>query len=423
MKLFTNANIPTSSAALKRVNVLFDKTIIKISKDPIETEEPVETIDLEGKLLLPGAVDMHCHLLGDMSSYPSRLEDVTRSALKGGWTSLADLSYVADPPLFDAHCLEQILPLIDAHSYCDIALWGHVDIDDYPYHSEAAQELWSKGVVGLLLMNPSINDNISDISYTEIMDLFLDIYDSDTSFAYQGFDVEHSRTFNSGAQLSAIKKLLRRMQENPIHIPRVLDFDVLEFINGVSKRSDISYSLCFSDLMHLLSETDTQNPELPLNFSERITDLLELFRTNKIYTLSNNSGYPEAGSIYAGNPAQLMQYSYLWTLSELWKKRKYTLHSCIKMSSENPAKRLGIYPQKGCLEIDSDADMVIYDASQTTDTGIPTASGESLQLTGAFSSVWLRGQEVYKDGVYLRKGQFLARSNSPKRRHNSITWI
>ncbi len=426
MKLFINANIPTTSAALKRVNVLFDKVIVKISKDTIETEEPVETIDLEGAILLPGAVDVHSHILNELDQYPAQIETVTKAALSGGWTTLAEMSYTADTPIFGARALNNLKSVYREHSYCDMAVWGHVDIDDYPYHSEAAQDLWAKGVVGLLLMNPSINPEISDISYTEIMDLFLDIYDSDTSFAYQGYDLEESKTYSSASQISAIKKILRRMQENPIHLPRIADFEIIEFINSISKRSDISFSLCIYDLMHLLSGTVRDCP-LELKLSERLVDLLELFRTNKIYMLSNNLSSqlaePDIPEIFSGTDPRLLKYSYLWVLSELWKKRKYSLHSCIKMTSENAAKRMGIYPQKGSIDIDSDADFVIYDPNQTTKTDIALEDGSLMELSGAIKSVWIRGEEVYNGKVQKQKGEFVHRTNSPKRRHNNTTWV
>ncbi|MDZ4121304.1 MAG: amidohydrolase family protein, partial [Candidatus Cloacimonadaceae bacterium] len=301
-----------------------------------------------------------------------------------------------------------------------------VDIDDYPYHSEAAQDLWARGVVGLVLMNPSINPAISDISYTEIMDLFLDIYDSDTSFAYQGFDLQEAKHYNAISQASAIKKLLRRMQENPIHFPRVTHYDNIEFINGISKRSDISFSLNINDLMHILCGVK-RDGTLELNLTERLPELLELFRMNKIYILSNNAimePLPEdVSEVYGGSDISTMQYSYLWILSELWKKRKYTLHSCIKMSSENPAKRLGIYPQKGCLDAGSDADFVIYDPSAVTITPYETADSGPLQLSGAIKSVYIKGMEVYDGKDFKRNGGWLFRTHSPKRRHNNTTWI
>ena len=114
-----------------------------------------------------------------------------------------------------------------------------------------------------------------------------------------------------------------------------------------------------------------------------------------------------------------MEYSYLWVLSELWKARKIPLATCIKMTSENPAKRLGIYPQKGRIDTGSDADFVVYNPEATTT--ITTPNGVQMELSGAIESVWLRGTKQEPDTK--PQGEFVNRTNSPKRRHNKSSWV
>lgn len=419
MKLFENASLPTSSNALKRVNVLFDKQIIKISPDSISSEEEPEVIDLKGKILLPGAVDPHTHLLGNKKAMARRLKEATAQAIKGGWTSLAELSYQSEEPIFGKKKLESMIALIQDNALCDMALWGNVDILDYPYHAEAAQELWAKGVVGLSLMSPSPNEKIQELSYTEIMDLLLDIYESDTAFAFQGYDHEGHDHYSLESHMDAIKKILRRMQENPIHIPRISYFPVIEFINTISKRSDISFALSMRDLMHMLEPEDFP-AAFETDFSEYRDLLGDLLKANKIYLLTNSSGSEDAEcEIFRGNDPEIMSYSYHWVLSQLWKRRKIPLATCIKMTGENAAKRLGIYPQKGCLEAGSDADFVIYDPEGSTTVKSP--SGKDVELLGNITAVYLRGQLTGSDDA--PSGQFITRGQSPKRRHNNSTWI
>jgi hypothetical protein len=363
-----------------------------------------------------------------LDDYPTALETISKAALSGGWTSLADMGYHTDTPCFNKSKLQKIAPIIDQHAYCDVALWGQVDVDEYPYYNESAQELWQSGLAGILLMNPSPNPKVKPLSFTDIMDLFLDIYDSDTMFAFQGFDLDEAEQFNPLSQSSAIKKLLRRMQENPIHLPLVTDFDVIEFINTVSKRSDISFSLNLSDFMDLMGKIPRES-QIPLGFEERWDEFYELLRTNKIYLFSNNAALtdPEAdksSEIFSGTDYKRLRHSYVWVLSELWKKRNIPLATCLKMCSENPAKRLGIYPQKGCIENKSDADFVIFDPEKKTKTDLLTTDGEPVELQGAISSVWLKGERVFEGGKFLKKhGSFLKRTNSPKRRHNKSSWI
>ena len=419
MKLFINASLPTSSTAMKKVNVLFDKQIHKISADEIVCEEEALVIDLKGKILLPGAVEAHSHLLGAKKDFAKNIGNATRIALQGGWTTLAEMSFHTEEAIFETYHLKDLIQKIDGVAHTDMAFWAHVDVNDYPYYAESAQELWNKGVVGILLMTPSPNDSIDAMSFTEIMDLFMDIYESDTEFAFQGYDVDTHDSYSYAAQMDGIKKILRRMQENPIHIPRVSSYLTIEFINTISKRSDISFAMNLLDLMHLL-EPELYAPQWDTDFKDYYAELWELLRTNKIYLLSAScSELKSKYQLFQGNSPELMEYGYVWVLSELWKKRKVPLATCLKMISENPAKRLGIYPQKGCLDAGSDADFVVYDPTLTTE--ISTLDGGKTQLSGAIDQVWLRGNLQTPQSPAM--GEFVARSHSPKRRHNKSSWI
>ncbi len=426
MKLFINASLPTSSSALKRVNILFDEEIKKISVDEIileeeELEEEVETIDLRGRILLPGAIEIHNHIVGEDKSPEDALAEAGRHAIKGGWTTMAEMSYFSKEPIFTLSDLRKLSKKLKGKLYTDTAFWAHVDVTDYPYYAESAQELWAKGVVGISLTKPTPNPNIEEMSFDEIMDLFMDIYESDTTFSFQGWDTDNHKEYSFEAQENGIKKILRRMQENPIHIPRVSSYPNIDFINGISRRSDISFGMDISDLMHFL-----QPDKFPIRWRSDFNDiehfplLFELLKKNRIYLISNNASNIECNQeVYIGNPAEIMQYSYLWILSELWKERKIPLSTCVKMTSENPAKRLGLYPQKGRISVGSDADFVIYDPNETT--AVTDIYGNELTLTGAIESVWLRGNKVDSDTPPA--GKFLERHTSPKRRYNKRSWM
>src|SRR5690554_1500789 len=201
MRLFTNASLPTGSTALKRVNVLFDEQIIKISTDEIITEEEPEIIDLKGKILLPGAIDIHSHIITDDETLTQDLLAATKSAIKGGWTCLSELSYHTSSPIFDSLDLKKRISMLKDSIHCDMALWAHVDVTDYPYYAESAQELWAQGASGICIMQPTPNEAIAALSFDDIMDLFMDIYESDTCFAFQGFDPDCSPEFSFEAQL------------------------------------------------------------------------------------------------------------------------------------------------------------------------------------------------------------------------------
>ncbi len=420
MKKFINASLPTSSTAFRKVEILFDDKIRKISTDEIETEEPVELIDLEGALVLPGAIDTHTHILGESAAQAKQLQSFTKAALAGGWTTIAEMSFHSDRPVFELGDVQHFKDLVEANSHVDMALWGNVNIADYPYHAEAAQLLWTKGVVGISLFSPSPNPHLQEMSFDEIMDLFMDIYESDTAFSFEGYNTEMDSSFSYPAQRDAIKKLLRRMQENPIHIPKVSSWETIEFINTISKRSDISFSMSIRDLMDLLDEEEANQTRLA-DLVEHLPEFMDLLKTNKIYMFGNDldCNADSKGDGSRGNPALIAGYSYLWMLSELWKARKIPLATCLKMISENPAKRMGLYPQKGCLEAGSDADFVIYDPGASTHM---KAFGYDKTLSGAIKEVYLRGQATNPKSS-KPSGIYLSRQTNPKRRYNKTTWI
>jgi len=63
--------------------------IAEIDKNLDYTGYDIEVIDAEGKLVLPGLIDMHCHLREPGYEYKEDIESGSRSAAVGGFTSIA----------------------------------------------------------------------------------------------------------------------------------------------------------------------------------------------------------------------------------------------------------------------------------------------------------------------------------------------
>ena len=82
------------------------------------------------------------------------------------------------------------------------------------------------------------------------------------------------------------------------------------------------------------------------------------------------------------------------------------------LMSENPAKRYGMYPEKGILSVGSDADIVIFDPNYV---GIITSSNqtqnvdytpyEGFRVKGHAKTVFLNGECVVKDAVIVKENQ------------------
>ena len=91
----------------------------------------------------------------------------------------------------------------------------------------------------------------------------------------------------------------------------------------------------------------------------------------------------------------------------------------VALTSTNPAKIFGLYPQKGCLKPGSDADIAIWDPDLTTKYGVEVAQHrtdynlyEGWNLKGMPTIVMQRGKILVNDGKWFGKpgqGRFLHR--------------
>lgn len=99
---------------------------------------------------------------------------------------------------------------------------------------------------------------------------------------------------------------------------------------------------------------------------------------------------------------------------------KLSLEEMVKMTSTNPAKIFGMYPQKGVIQPGSDADIVLIDpeatmtlSSKTLHYGIDSSIYEGKEVKGLAVLTMRRGEVIAKDGVFQGRpgtGKFLHRS-------------
>jgi len=91
----------------------------------------------------------------------------------------------------------------------------------------------------------------------------------------------------------------------------------------------------------------------------------------------------------------------------------------VEVNATTPARMFGLYPKKGALAPGSDADVVIYDPSlkhtlsvESHHMNVDYSAYEGMEVTGGVSTVLSRGELVLEDGKFLGKkghGVFLAR--------------
>jgi dihydropyrimidinase len=101
-------------------------------------------------------------------------------------------------------------------------------------------------------------------------------------------------------------------------------------------------------------------------------------------------------------------------------QKRITLNRWVELTSTNPAKLFGMYPQKGAIEVGSDADIVIWDPNQeqiisaaTHHMRVDYSMYEGMKVKGNAETVISRGEIIVEKGRWLvvkGRGRFVKRS-------------
>ena len=104
---------PVSRTDEKLDLLILDGKIARIAAD-IEHQEPIEVIDADGKLVMPGLIDMHTHLREPGYEYKEDIQSGTRAAAMGGFTAVACMPNT-DPPCDNDSVVSNILEIGKKH--------------------------------------------------------------------------------------------------------------------------------------------------------------------------------------------------------------------------------------------------------------------------------------------------------------------
>ena len=142
------------------------------------------------------------------------------------------------------------------------------------------------------------------------------------------------------------------------------------------------------------------------------------YEGNQIAIPGKELGATDFTKIPNGLPVIGDRLPILWT--QAVGKQLLTANQFVQITSTNPARIFGLYPQKGAILVGSDADLVIWDQDRQVTYGIAYAQHrtdynlfEGWNLVGFPETVLLRGRIIVDRGAWLGErgsGKFLHRS-------------
>ncbi|MCH2540376.1 MAG: dihydroorotase family protein [Anaerolineales bacterium] len=363
-----------------------DGLIVAVGTDGV-LPDGEKVLDVEGKYILPGLMDPHVHFRDPGMTYKEDFGSGSMAAVYGGITSVLDMPNVK--PITDRP--ERILErekLIHERSYVDIMLVGVV-VQDNP---DQIIPMAKAGAIGFKIFLGSTIGNIPAPDDGVIVDSLSHVAEAGLRI---GFHAENDqilkhrtkqlmdagrtdpRAFVESRPAICEAESIQRMAlfakytGTKIHIYHLSSKDGLDMIiehrgKGVDITTETGahYMFLSEEDMDEMGTVLRMNP--PVRSKEHGDALWEGVMDGSVNFIADDhsphaeeekmKGIWEAISGFVGVET-LIQVMY----SEAVIKRGMTINHFVRICSENGARAWDCYPQKGSLQIGTDADLTIFD--------------------------------------------------------------
>lgn len=392
MKLIRNANILNSATGkIQLADILYDHKIKEI-RPPGSQIQTDKILDLEGKLLIPGCIDPHVHFNDPGFTHHEDFFSGTAAAAAGGVTTIIDMPCTSIPAVINTANLQEKLSVISPKALVDFALWGGIRREDFPYDSGALASLWSEGVVGFKIYTISGMEEFQSLTYDQIKfvfekfpHFFFAFHAEDKTLIEQALnkfsrkqlaDWQNFTSIRSvAAEFEAVKKIIDLIENNHVHFVHISSRKAAEYIIKTKETQDISLESCPHYLQFTAADFARLKGKLKTTPPVKFQEDKEFLRKSLIngdldFIATDHAGcdyetekdLSDFYSIYSGIPGTQFIIPYLF--SEFYLKEQVPLQRMIQLTSENQAKRYGLYPEKGSLQPGTDADFTVIDLNR-----------------------------------------------------------
>lgn len=450
--LLKNANIVTDKENYISDVYIADGIIKKIEKN-IEIPN-IKTVDIEGKYLIPGGIDVHTHFNIDVGIAKS-VDDFytgTVAAACGGTTTIIDHMGFGPKGCSLHHQLKKYHEFAEKNAVIDYSFHGviqHIDNDilneidsmisdgiasfkgymtyDYKLSDKdmlkLSYKLSSSG--GLLTVHPENND---------IIDYLKDKFASEEKLSPK----YHGESRPARCEGEAVNRMadITSVTGCPLYI---VHLSCEEGLNHIKEAKDKGQKI-FAETCPQYLVLDEKCYSLPENeglkyiCSPPIRDkhhqekLWEGIREGYIQTVATDHcsfsfseqkmmGKDDFRKCPNGLPGVETRVALMF--SEGVSKGRIDINKFVEVVSTNPAKLFGIYPQKGCIAVGSDADLVVIDPKlkkkiikEELHENTDYTPFENIEVTGYPVMTISRGEIIVKNNEFIGqkgRGKFLKR--------------
>lgn len=414
--------------------------------------EAEKTVDADGLWILPGMIDTHVHMYKRFGASPSQdnYYDGTIAAAYGGTTSIVDFGfpYGDETP---AQAMQRKLDEIKGQSVIDYSFHSNLtkaNEENYGQIRELIQQgfpsvkMFTIFNYGRMLEKAGIYEVLRIIAkenglamiHTESADL-IDRYIADTVAKGHTLPIDLAKTRPPITELEALYALISMVEDTgaPTIVAHMTASGAAPAIAQAKHAMPLFIECCTHYLT--LDESVYQRPDAcrytcvpPMRDLANQAKLWDMVNQGLIDVISSDhtdfsseqkdSHKDDFTKIPNGLPG--IETRGIVLFSEGVSKGRITPNRFVEITSAKAAKLMGVYPNKGVIQVGSDADFAILDPKakytiHAKDHHMQTdyAPFEGMEMTGKVVHTVSRGAFVIENSVYTNtqhRGQLLKRT-------------
>lgn len=404
--------------------------------DSLDPQDAKSTLKIGGQFILPGCIDSHMHLWEPGLVAEPNFKDGTRSSAASGVTTIVDHPLTI-PEVLNRKIFEEKIVLGEQTSYTDFALHGGVGLNNL----DELPGLWQAGCTAFKIFMCESGSKVAGLSDGQLLAAFRMIgsfggtvilhCENDAMLRYNREQLEKAGRKDNMAfvewrppevEAEAINRALYLLKGTGARAV-ILHTTIPEGVDMVTEAKkqdrDVWVETCPHNLYLTHTDLKEKGPWVtfspPVRDETRVNRLWEQLRDGLIDTMGSDHGTVElelkkAGEddIWKGQFGVPDGETLVPLMINAVAEGRIPLERVASVLAENPARIYGLFPQKGIVQVGSDADFTIVDLNQSyvlRAKDMYTACGwipyEGKSIKGRVTHTILRGNVIAKDGKII----------------------